>query len=386
MKRLQSIDIARGLVMIIMALDHTRDILHLSSITDSPTNLQTTTPALFFTRWITHFCAPTFVFLSGASAYLSLRRKNDMRSTRRFLFSRGTWLLILEFTLVNFGVWFDPHFSTFIFDVIATIGAGFIVLSLLLKIPTKIILIIGLAVIFFHNLSAFIPTQGTSLLARISMMSLAPGALPFDNGRLFIMGYPPIPWLGIMLAGFATGRLFDFPVEKRKAIFAKIGFYGIALFLVIRGINVYGDTARWSTQKNCLFTILSFVNVTKYPPSLDFCLLTLGVMFLGLSWAEGVRNRFARIATVYGKVPLFYFLVHWYIIHPLMFLIVFLQGYKSSDLLFGLNLGRPEGPSGVNLFYVYLIWIFVVIVLYPLCKWYGQYKEGHKEKQWLRYL
>jgi uncharacterized membrane protein len=247
-------------------------------------------------------------------------------------------------------------------------------------------LIIGLGIIFLHNLSAFIPAQGTSLFAKISMMSLVPGALPFDTGRLFIMGYPPIPWLGIMLTGFAAGRLFDFPVEKRKRLFIKIGFYALVLFLVIRGINLYGDPVQWSTQKSGVFTILSFVNVTKYPPSLDFCLLTLGVMFLGLSWAEGVRNRFTQIATVYGKVPLFYFLVHWYIIHLLMFLIVFLQGYRLPDLVFGLNLGRPKGPSGVNLFYVYLIWIFVVALLYPICKWYGRYKEANKDKQWLRYL
>jgi uncharacterized membrane protein len=386
MKRLQSIDIIRGLVMIIMALDHTRDLLHLTSVTDSPTNLQTATPALFFTRWITHFCAPTFVFLSGASAYLSFRRKNDIQATRKFLFSRGVWLIVLEFTLVNFGVWFDPHFSTFIFDVIATIGTGFIILSLLLRLPSKTILIIGLGIIFLHNLSAFIPAQGTSLFAKISMMSLAPGALPFDTSRLFIMGYPPIPWTGIMLTGFAAGRLFDQPVEKRKTLFTKIGLYALALFLVIRGINIYGDSVQWSTQKNWEFTILSFINVTKYPPSLDFCLLTLGIMFLGLSWAEGVRNKFTQIATVYGKVPLFYFLVHWYIIHPLMFLIVFLQGYRLPDLVFGLNLGRPKGPSGVNLFYVYLIWIFVVALLYPICKWYGRYKEANKDKQWLRYL
>jgi uncharacterized membrane protein len=386
MRRLQSIDIMRGLVMIVMALDHTRDLLHLTSITDSPTNLQTTTPALFLTRWITHFCAPTFVFLSGTSAYLSFSRKNDIRSTRRFLFSRGIWLLILEFTLVNFGVWFDPHFSTFIYDVIATIGTGFIILSLLLKLPAKTILIIGLAIIFLHNLFDYIPAQGSSLFARISMMSLTPGALPFDKSRLFIMGYPPIPCLGIMLTGFATGRLFEYPVEKRKVLFSKIGLYALVLFLVIRGINIYGDPVQWSRQNNWVFTLLSFVNVTKYPPSLDFTLLTLGTMFLGLSWAEGARNRFTQIAALYGKVPLFYFLVHWYIIHPLMFLIVLLQGYKFSDLVFGLNLGRPKGPSGVNLFYVYVIWICVVILLYPLCKWYGRYKEAHKDKQWLRYF
>ena len=386
MKRIQSIDVVRGIVMIIMALDHTRDILHVSSVTNSPTDLQTTTPALFLTRWITHFCAPSFVFLSGASAFLSSRRTNDLAATRRFLLTRGIWLVILEFTLVNFGVWFDPHFSTFLFDVIATIGTGFIVLSLLLRASTRTILVLGIGIIFLHNLSAYIPVGDASLMKRIGMMLVVPGAITLGKGVLFVMGYPPLPWLGIMLVGFASGQLFTHPVQKRKKIFARIGLAALLLFLVVRGINMYGDSFPWSVQKNQVFTVLSFINVTKYPPSLAFCLLTLGVMFLLLSIFESVHSKFVEVTVVYGKVPLFYFLVHWYIIHPLMFLIVFLQGYRASALVFGFNLGRPKGPSGVSLLLTYLIWIGVVILLYPLCKWYGSYKETHREKKWLRYL
>ncbi len=386
MKRLQSIDIVRGIVMIIMALDHTRDLIHITSVADSPTNLQTTTPALFLTRWITHFCAPTFVFLSGVSAYLLFKKKNDITSTRRFLLTRGIWLVVLEFTLVNFGVWFDPHFNFLIFNVIATIGFGFIILSLFLRAPSKTILIIGLAIIFLHNLSSFIPAAETSLPGKLAMMLVAPGAIPFGKEGLFIMGYPPIPWLGIMLIGFAAGGLFELPTSTRKPLFLKIGIAALALFIIVRSINVYGDSFQWAKQKNWLFTVLSFINVTKYPPSLVFCLLTLGVMFLLLSWVEGLQNKFTEITTAYGKVPLFYFLIHWYILHPLMFLIVFFQGYKYSDLVFGVNLGRPKGISGVNLWYTYLIWVLVVIALYPICKWYGKYKESHKEKKWLRYL
>jgi uncharacterized membrane protein len=189
-----------------------------------------------------------------------------------------------------------------------------------------------------------------------------------------------------MLTGFAAGRLVLLPEQTRKRFFLKIGIASLAMFLFVRAINIYGDFFPWSTQKNHVFTFLSFINVTKYPPSLVFCLLTLGIMFLLLSWVEGVRNKFTGITTVYGKVPLFYFLIHWYIIHPLMFLIIFMQGYKVSDLVFGTNLGRPAGLSGVNLFYTYLIWIFVVVLLYPICKWYGRVKEEHREKWWLRYL
>jgi uncharacterized membrane protein len=386
MKRIDGIDIVRGLVMIIMALDHTRDLIHITSITDSPTNLQTTTPALFFTRWITHLCAPTFVFLSGTSAYLSFKNKNNISASRRFLLSRGLWLIVLEFTLVNFGVWFDVHFNVFLFDVIAAIGFSFIILSLLLKASVKTIAITGLAIIFLHNLVPIAPAADASFLTRAIMAFFSPGAFPFDGGRTFVMGYPPIPWLGIMLTGFAAGKLFEQPANERKAMFLRIGLTSLVLGIIVRAINIYGDPFHWSTQKNALFTFLSFINVTKYPPSLLFCLFMLGIMFLILAAVEGMKNKFTEIASVYGKVPLFYFLVHWYIIHPIMFLIVFLQGYKSSDLVFGFNFGRPKGISGVNLSYIYLIWVLVVIMLYPLCKWYGKYKESHREKRWLRYL
>ncbi len=386
MKRVLSIDIVRGFVMIIMALDHTRDLIHVNSITLQPTDLLTTNPALFFTRWITHLCAPTFVFVSGTSAYISFKNKKNIDETRRFLLSRGLWLIIVEFTLVNFGLWFDIHFNVFLFDVIATIGVGFIILSFFLKASVKTIAITGLAIIFLHNLVPLTPSTDASLFKRILIACFSPGAFPLVSGRLFVMGYPPIPWLGIMLIGFATGKLFELPAAQRKSIFLKIGLASILLFINIREINIYGDSIPWATQKNFLYTFLSFMNVTKYPPSLVFCLVTLGIMFIILSIVEGMKNKFTEIATVYGKVPLFYFIVHWYILHPIMFLIVFLQGYKSSDLLFGFNLGRPKGISGVNLLYTYLIWIGVVIMLYPLCKWYGRYKENHKEKKWLRYL
>jgi len=386
MKRILSIDIVRGLVMIIMALDHTRDLIHVNSITQQPTDLLTTHPALFFTRWITHLCAPTFVFLSGTSAYLSFKNKKNIDDTRRFLLSRGLWLIIVEFTLVNFGLWFDIHFNVFLFDVIATIGVGFIILSLFLKASVKTIAITGLAIIFLHNFVPLAPSADASLFERILIAFFSPGAFPFGSGRLFVMGYPPVPWLGIMLIGFATGKLFELPAAQRKSIFLKIGLASLTLFIIIRGINIYGDPFPFTTQKNSLYTFLSFMNATKYPPSLVFCLATLGIMFIILSLMEGMKNKFTEIATVYGKVPLFYFIVHWYILHPIMFLIVFLQGYKNSDLLFGFNLGRPKGISGVNLWYTYLIWIGVVIMLYPLCKWYGRYKENHKKKKWLRYL
>ncbi|MBS1605812.1 MAG: DUF1624 domain-containing protein [Bacteroidetes bacterium] len=370
MKRINSIDLLRGLVMIIMALDHVRDLLHTSSITRQPTDLSTTTPLLFFTRWITHLCAPTFVFLSGASAYLSMERRKDRKATGKFLLIRGLWLVALEFTLINFGIFFDIHFRIFVFDVIAAIGVGFIILSLLLRCPARVIAIIGLAIIFFHALTPLTPF-------------FVPGAFPFGD-RLFVMGYPPIPWLGIMLLGFASGRLFGIDTARQK--FLKIGAASIALFVILRFVNIYGDPFPWTHRKSGLFTFLSFINLTKYPPSLDFCLLFLGIMFLILSAVQGIQNKWTAALCVYGKVPLFYFLIHWYIIHPLVFVMIFLQGFKTSDMRFGFNFGRPQIGSGLPLWGVYLVWIGLVAVMYPLCKWYGRYKATHRDNSWLRFL
>lgn len=386
MERIKSIDIVRGIVMIIMALDHTRDLLHVHSLAQQPTDLATTTPALFFTRWITHLCAPTFVFLSGTSAFLSLQRRGDVGTARRFLLTRGLWLLVVEFTLVNFGVWFDVHFQVLLFDVIATIGVGFIVLGLLLELPVKAIAAIGLTILFLHDALPLLPIAESAPLKKILMPLFGPTAYPWGHGRLFIMGYPPIPWLGIMLTGFAAGTLFNRSSTERRALFAKLGLGALALFLVLRWVNLYGDPAPWHAQPNPVYTVLSFFNVTKYPPSLQFTLLFWGFMFLLLALAERAGDRVARVTTVYGKVPLFYFIVHWYLIHPLLFAILFAQGYGPADFRFFTNFGRPEGPSGVGLAWIYLIWVLVVLAMYPLCRAYGRYKLAHPEKAWLRYL
>lgn len=201
------------------------------------------------------------------------------------------------------------------------------------------------------------------------------------------MGYPPIPWLGIMLVGFASGKLFELPDSKRKRTFLKIGLGALISFPVLRFVNIYGDPSLWSFQKNSLFTFLSFINVTKYPPSLLFCLFTLGIMFLILALAEQLKNKFTNFISVDGKVPLFFYLIHWYIIHPTLITIMFLQGFHWSDLDFASGLfGRPKGiESGVQLWAIYLIWLGVVLILYYPCFKYGVYKTKYK-KWWLKYI
>jgi uncharacterized membrane protein len=387
MKRIYSIDFVRGFVMIIMALDHVRDMMHVNSITQSPTDLASTTPILFFTRWVTYLCAPTFVFIAGTSAYISFKSNNNISQSRNFLLKRGLYLILLEFIVVNFGLFFDLGFHTFLFEVIAAIGFGFIMLSLLLKSSLKTIGIIGLLIIFCHNLLPIIPFEQGSIVKAILSLLFSPGAFPLFPNKVFIIGYPPIPWLGIMLVGFASGKLFELPDAKRKNIFLKIGLSALLVFIVIRFINIYGDSVQWSFQKENLYTFLSFMNVTKYPPSLLFCLVTLGIMFLILAFAEQAKNKFINIVSVYGKVPLFYFLVHFFLIHFTMIAIMFFQGFHWSQMDFASGtFGRPKGiESGVSLWVIYLMWIAIVLVLYKPCQWFGKHKATHKQ-WWLKYI
>lgn len=387
MKRITSIDFARGLVMIIMALDHIRDLIHVHSITQNPLDLSTTTPILFFTRWITHLCAPVFVFLSGTSAYLSFQKRNNVKEMRSFLVTRGLWLIILEFTIVSFGIWFDIKFRILFFQVIAAIGFSFIILSFLLRCSVKTIAIVGLVIIFGHNLlDSVLPATNPVLRAILTPLFSLVGYNITPN-FIFFIGYPVIPWCGIMLLGFACGKLFGMQQQKRKSFFIKTGIITLLFFIALRYANFYGDPAEWSSQKNGVYTFLSFINVTKYPPSLLFTAVTLGCMMFMLAFAESVNNRFTKIVSIYGKVPLFYYLIHWYVVHVILLIIMFAQGFNWSELQFGaFNFGRPKAASGLPLWGVYLVWICVVIFMYPLCKQYSRYKLSHPEKKWLHYL
>ncbi|GAB3805024.1 DUF1624 domain-containing protein [Spirosoma humi] len=390
MKRVTAIDITRGLVMVIMALDHVRDLLHTPALTQNPTDLATTTPAIFMTRWITHLCAPTFVFLSGTSAYLSLRKQQaangDDRSARRFLLKRGLVLVLLELTVVNFAFWFDIQFQSLLLQVIYAIGGGLIILSLLAKLPVKWVGIIGLVIMFGHNILQLVPTFTNPAAKLVWALLFRTDVFPVSPHFAMLAGYPLIPWLGIMLVGFATGQLMERPIEQRKPLLLRIGLGALLLFILLRFLNVYGDPAPWSTQQTGLFTVLSFINVTKYPPSLLYALLMLGLMFLFLSAVDGKDNALTRWLTVYGKVPMFYYILHWYLVHLAMIGMSLLQGYSLADLPTGpLNFGRPAN-AGISLGGVYLVWIGLVMLLYPLCKWYGKFKPAHPEIGWLRYV
>ena len=387
MHRVGTIDFTRGLVMVIMALDHVRDLFHAPALDQDPTNLQTTTAALFLTRWVTHLCAPTFVFLSGTSAYLSARSSGDFTANRRFLATRGLWLLLLEFTVVNLGLWFNLRFAIVILQVIGAIGAGMLVLAALLPLKPRTIGAIGLLIVFGHNLVQGV-NVGENAAANFGWSVLfRPGVFPLSSRFTFAIMYPIVPWLGILLAGYGFGPFFLQPMGKRRRLVLGLGLATLALFAVVRFTNAYGDPAPWATQKNGLFTFLSFINCTKYPPSLLYALMTLGVSLLILALADGRENAFTRVVSVYGKVPLFYYLIHWYVIHALALGLAFAQGFRWRDLPFGpFEFGRPHVGYGFDLPGVYLVWLGVVAALYPLCRWYGRYKAAHREVWVLRYV
>ncbi len=388
MKRLTSIDFLRGLVMIIMALDHTRDFIHANPLGQSPTDLSTTTLALFLTRWITHLCAPTFVFLSGTSAFLSMQNNPNSNENRRFLLTRGLWLVFVNFTINNFAIFFDIHFSVFFSQVIAVIGFGFIGLSLLLKFSPRTLLIIGLIIIFGHNVFDGVSFPSNPALNIIWALFMGSNFFQITPAHALLISYPIIPWLGIMLVGFSFGALYNLPTENRKKLFLQLSLSTLVIFVLLRTFNIYGDISHWSFQKNGLYSFFSFINTTKYPPSLLFTLMVLGVSISLLSVFDTIQNKITDVISVYGKVPLFYWLLHWFVIHFVAMGIFFIQGFHWSDFQFeGFGFGHPKGGGGgLSLSGVYLAWIGIVLFMYPVSHWYGNYKMQHKEKTWLRYL
>jgi uncharacterized membrane protein len=384
--RLNSIDLLRGLVMVIMALDHARDLLHVGALTTDALDLQTTTPLLFFTRWITHFCAPVFVFLSGTSIYLQGLRKSK-RELSVFLFKRGLWLIVAEVLLVSLGISFDPTYSFIFLQVIWAIGISMVLLAALIWLPFPVLLALGAVILLGHNgLDAWEAKQksfslGYSLLHRQNF-------LPFGDGRFLGILYPFLPWTGIMILGYCFGRIYQLEAATRKRWIAGIGAALVLFFILLRFANIYGDPQPWSGQPRSGFTLLSFINTTKYPPSLLFTCMTIGPALLFLALAEGWRGRLANVLTVYGRVPFFYYLLHFYLLHLLAAIHFVARGGTVAEGFKGVE-GVPfkfvVPGVGLELWQVYLAWLGVVAILYPLCRWYGRYKQANRY-WWLSYV
>ena len=387
--RISSIDTVRGLVMVIMALDHVRDYFHIDAFNFTPTDLTRTSAAVFFTRWITHICAPTFVFLSGVSARLNLEKKSKSELSIQLL-TRGLWLIVLEHTVVRFGLLFNFYYDFTLFLVIWVIGLSMVVLSALIHLGERAVLIIGLILVFGHNAFDGMRLQpGDTGFAAWTLLNQS-GLLQVSPDRFFLVGYALIPWLGIMLTGYGIARWFarDFDPRIRSTYLLRAGILSIALFILLRFLNVYGDPAPWAPQKNAVFTIMSFLNCTKTPPSLLFTLMTLGVTFLLLWLMERVRALNVKPLIVFGRVPLFYFILHFYLAHFLSLILLMIttgQSFSEIDFHFSKGFGGIPPNTGVSLPWVYVVWIGVVLACYPICKKYNEFKSTHNY-WWLSYL
>ena len=398
--RVDSIDLLRGIVMVVMMLDHTRDFVHNAALQFDATDLSRTNIALFFTRWVTHFCAPVFVFLAGTGAYLQFARGKSKAELSRFLVTRGLWLIVLEVTVVKFGVSFNPdiHFLGFL-QVIWVIGVSMIVLAGLIHLPKSVIAAFGLLMIALHNLfdgfrlegwngpGSPVPGLGTKLWILLHQPFSGFPVLGSSSPAVFVI-YPLIPWIGVMAVGYAFGALYQWDAQRRRRLLLLIGGIAILLFIVVRALNSYGDPSEWSQQKNMVFTALSFINTSKYPPSLLFLLMTLGPAILSLALFESSSSggRIRKFFVTFGRVPLFFYLLQWYTAHIISLLLHLAFGKPVSWLFQSpLSFGPPQQGIGFNLGVVYLSWIVGVLLLYPLCRWFAGVKQRRRD-WWLSYL
>jgi uncharacterized membrane protein len=387
--RIESIDVLRGLVMLIMAIDHIRDVFHGSP---EPTNLAVTTPILFFTRWITHFCAPTFVLLSGISAYIAGTRRTT-NQLAAFLIKRGLWLIFVEVAIISFGITLNPLYNVVVFQVIWAIGGSMVLLGLLVwsKASLTVIGVIGAIIFFGHNILDVVNVGDVAKTVWFRTLLSAggfSGIIPIGPNRFVLMAYALLPWTGVMLIGFVFGSLYKSTADaaKRKKTLLYSGLGLLALFLVLRGFNIYGDPSPWSVQKTGSLSIISFFNVTKYPCSLIYLSMTLGTSLVILPCLEGVKNKFTSIVLVFGNVPFFYYVCHWYLIQVFHLVVFFAMGFTTSQII------TPNVPFlfsppgfGVSLAGVYLIWLLLITILYFPCRWFSKYKKANT-KWWLSYV
>lgn len=380
--RIRSVDILRGIVMILMALDHTRD--YFSNFYGNPTDLSVATTGMFFTRWITHFCAPIFIFLAGTSAYLSLSKKQDKNAAALFLIKRGIWLIILEMTVVRFGWLFNIDYTQVVAQVIWAIGWSMMFLAVLIYLPFYMILLTGLLMIFGHNMLDSIKAEGLGGNGILWHFLHEDGLVTYGNNTIFMI-YPIIPWIGVMATGYCFGKLLQQEPAKRNKQLYLLGASAVILFIVLRAINVYGDPMPWTVQESWHRTLLSFINCEKYPPSLLYLLMTLGPAILAIPLLENMNNRLGKFFTVYGCVPLFYYILHIYLIHGIAIVWATSIGLPASYFTENDMIFAPKAGWGFELPIVYMVWVAAILLLYYPCRWFMRVKQNNK-KWWLSYL
>jgi uncharacterized membrane protein len=376
-ERTRSIDLLRGSVMALMVLDHARDFF--VGIGRSPTDLSTTTMPLFFTRWVTHFCAPAFVLLAGVSAQL-YANKHGLAKARRFLVSRGLWLVLLELTIVRFAWVPDPFFHFFLLQVIWVLGWAMVVLSALSFLPRWLVVAVGATIVLGHNLLDTFDRGSFGALEPVWNLVHERAIVKLGARRVFV-SYPVLPWVGVIALGFGLGAWYQRPAAERQRFLWRAGLLVSAAFVLLRAVSVYGDPHPWSVQARPGFTLLSFLSCEKYPPSLAFLLMTLGPILLLLGWFERVADRAPTPLIIFGRVPLFFYVAHLYLLRlasgPLAFWRFGASAFKPPPG----HAGSPELP----LWAAYLALLFALLALYPACRWFAR-KKAESSSVWMSYL
>jgi uncharacterized membrane protein len=380
-ERLPGIDRMRGLVIILMALDHVRDFFNADALHFSPTDLAHTYPALFLTRFITHYCAPTFVLLAGASAFLHGRRLDSQKELSIYLLTRGLWLILLEIVAIS-PVW-GLGFGKVYLATLWAIGLSMVVLAGLIWLPPRVVLLIGSLILASHNLLDAFHASDFGSWAPFWTLLHEQGPLPWGiPGRLV---YPVLPWIGVMALGYGLGPVFLTPAAERRRILSLLGSVSIALFVLLRASNVYGDPGPWSVQGDPTMTALSFLNVTKYPPSLLYGLVTLGPALLLLPTMERLGGFAGEILATFGKVPLFFYILHLYVAPVAAVALALVEGFSLAQMQ-GIGAGSPPPEGlGLGLAGTYAAWILIMIALYPVCRWFAGVKR-RRHDWWLSYL
>src|SRR5262245_4979580 len=375
--RVDSIDLLRGLVMLLMALDHTRDFFGPSGM--NVRNVED--PALFLTRWVTHFCAPLFIFLAGASAYLYGTRGRTLGEVSRFLLTRGLWLIVLQFTIVRLGWTFSISFDFLVAQVIWAIGVAMVALAGLVYLPRWAIAATAIVMIGGHNLLDFIHAEHWGAAAPLWTILHQRGLLQLGDGTKLCVLYPLVPWIGVIAAGYGLGPVFKLDPASRHRWLLGLGALTSAGFIALRATNLYGDPVSWAAQDGWLATLLSFLNCEKYPPSLLYLAMTLGPGLLLLATFEHARGRLADAIITFGRVPLFYYVLHIFVIHALAAALAWLV-LGGAGWLFGQPPMNRPANYGLSLPSIYLMWLCVVLVLYSPCRWFASLKQNRREWWW----
>jgi len=383
--RIESIDLLRGLIIVIMALDHVHDFF--GDLGASPTNLATTTAPLFFTRWITHFCAPVFFLLTGTGANLMRQRvaKGDLA---RFLLTRGLWLIVLEVVVMRFALQFNLDYQVTLLTVLWALGWVMIALAGLIYLPMPLLVGVGAAMVAGHNLLDGVRAETLGAFGPLWSILHAPGFVHAGAPIVFV-AYPLVPWLGVTALGYALGQSYRWSAPRRQVLLLWLGLGASVAFVLLRALNRYGDPAPWTVQGTPLWTLMSFLNTQKYPPSLLFLLMTLGPALLLLRVFDAGTPRLLRPALAYGKVPLFFYVLHFYLIHLLAVAACALRYgnvrgmFSSPDLDHFPFTAPPNWDVGLPV--IYVIWACVVLALYPLCRWFAGVKRRRRDG-WLSYL